>query len=73
LDAKGGHVWKRFDNEPACWPEFRERYFDELRSNREAVARLVSLMSDGHVTLLFAARDTKRNNAVVLAKYIESI
>jgi len=60
-----------FGHDPQRWPEFRERYFKELRSNNDPVARLVSLMSGGPVTLLFAAHDPDRNNAIALAEYIK--
>ena len=59
-----------FGHDPQRWPEFRERYFKELGSSADAVSRLVALMSDQPVTLLFAARDTERNNAVALVQYI---
>jgi uncharacterized protein YeaO (DUF488 family) len=59
-----------FGHDPQRWPEFRERYFEELGSSADAVSRLVALMSDRPVTLLFAARDTERNNAVALVEYI---
>jgi uncharacterized protein YeaO (DUF488 family) len=61
-----------FGHDPQRWPEFRERYFKELGSSADAVSRLVDLMSDRPVTLLFAARDTERNNAAVLAEYMKS-
>jgi uncharacterized protein YeaO (DUF488 family) len=61
-----------FGHDSQRWPEFRERYFKELGSNADTVSRLGALMSDRPVTLLFAARDTERNNAVALAEYIAS-
>jgi uncharacterized protein YeaO (DUF488 family) len=62
-----------FGHDPQRWPEFRDRYFKELRSNTELVARLVSLTADEPATLLFAAHETQRNNAVALAEYIKSL
>lgn len=59
-----------FGHDPQRWPQFHERYFKELGSSADTVSRLVALMSDRPVTLLFAARDTERNNAVALAEYI---
>ena len=59
-----------FGHDPQRWPEFREQYFKELGSSADPVSRLVALMSDRPVTLLFAARDTERNNAVALVQYI---
>jgi uncharacterized protein YeaO (DUF488 family) len=61
-----------FGHDPQRWPEFRERYFKELGSSADAVSRLADLMSDRTVTLLFAARNTERNNAAVLAEYMKS-
>jgi uncharacterized protein YeaO (DUF488 family) len=56
-----GHV-------PERWPEFRTRYLAELRSNDalETLRRVAA--THGTVTLLFGARDTERNEAVVLAE-----
>jgi uncharacterized protein YeaO (DUF488 family) len=62
-----------FGHDPQRWPEFRDQYFKELRSNTELVARLVSLIADEPATLLFAAHETQRNNAVALAEYIKSL
>jgi uncharacterized protein YeaO (DUF488 family) len=62
-----------FGHDPQRWPEFRDRYFKELRSNTELVARLVSLIADEPATLLFAAHEAQRNNAVALAEYIKSL
>jgi uncharacterized protein YeaO (DUF488 family) len=60
-----GHVPERLD-------EFHERYMAELRTNPEAVDRLVELASSRQVTLLFGAHDPERNNAVALSEYLES-
>jgi uncharacterized protein YeaO (DUF488 family) len=62
-----------FGHDPQRWPEFRDRYFKELRSNAELVARLVSLIANEPATLLFAAHEIQRNNAVALAEYIKSL
>ncbi|HZT89819.1 MAG TPA: DUF488 family protein [Stellaceae bacterium] len=56
-----------FGHRPERWQEFRRRYRDELAANPEALA---PLPRDGVVTLLFAAHDIERNNAVVLAEYL---
>jgi len=49
---------------------FTSDTLEELRANRAAVEHLTNLALTGKVTLLFGARDTKRNNAVVLADYL---
>ena len=53
---------------PARWPEFVRRYREELRSSRaqELMEELARRTATGAVTLLFAARDQDRNNAVAL-------
>jgi uncharacterized protein YeaO (DUF488 family) len=52
------------------WDKFRQRYHEELDRNTEAVQRLHDLSRSGRLTLLFAAQDRERNNAMELAEYI---
>jgi uncharacterized protein YeaO (DUF488 family) len=61
-----------FGHDPARWAAFTARYFDELDSRPEAVAALRARLRRGPLTLVFAARDVHRNNAVALQSYLES-
>ena len=60
-----------YGHDPDRWPAFRERYRAELADKPELLARLRSYRQEGPVTLLFAARDTERNSAVVLRELLE--
>ena len=74
-DLAPSHELRRwFGHDPARWDEFRRRYRDEL-SAPEAAPTLAMLRLEGSrgvVTLLFAARDRERNNAVALKEYLDS-
>ena len=64
-----------YGHEPSRWPEFQRRYRAELDANDKAVSKLVDtlrrLAAQGSAaTLLFAAHDEERNNAVVLRDYL---
>jgi uncharacterized protein YeaO (DUF488 family) len=59
-----------FGHEPERWDGFRERYFAELDANPDAVARIREAARRGRVTLVFGARDQRRNNAVALREYL---
>ena len=59
-----------FGHKPERWAEFRKRYRHELDNNGDAVAKLRALARRGAVTLLYAARDTEHNQAVVLADFL---
>ncbi len=61
-----------YAHDPAKWPEFQQRYREELRSNSQAVQRLAALLAEGPVTFVFAARDEARNSALVLKAWLES-
>lgn len=63
---------KWFGHEPDKWKEFRERYFRELEVKTDLVKDLEHRAEQGRLTLLFAARDEKRNNAVALKEYFGS-
>jgi uncharacterized protein YeaO (DUF488 family) len=58
-----------FGHEPDRWTEFRARYQEELRSRGvPALQELRRRARSGPLTLVYAARDTERNSAVVLAE-----
>ena len=57
---------KWFAHDPARWLEFRRRYAAEVRGRPDQLAELRAIVRKGPVTLVFAARDEVRNDAVVL-------
>ncbi len=60
-----------FAHDPAKWEEFRKRYEKELDSKGELVAVLAEKAKKGKLTLLYGAKDTEHNQAVVLKEYLE--
>ncbi len=69
--APSNELRKELGHDHSRWDELRARYFAELDANPEPVKRLAGEAKKGTVTLLFAARDTERNNAVALREYLE--
>ena len=61
-----GHVVER-------WPQFRRRYEVELAApeKQSLLGQLAAKARSGRVTLLYAARDTEHNGAVVLKEFLE--
>jgi uncharacterized protein YeaO (DUF488 family) len=68
--APSDELRKWFDHVPERFAEFRARYRDELAANREQVDELRRRAQAGALTIVYAARDTEHNNAVVLAELI---
>ncbi|MCM2359185.1 MAG: DUF488 domain-containing protein [Geobacteraceae bacterium] len=62
---------KWFGHDPGRWEEFRSRYREELKAQGELLERLRNESEKGTVTLLFAAKDAERNNAVVLKEMLD--
>ncbi|WP_442945818.1 DUF488 domain-containing protein [Nonomuraea sp. LPB2021202275-12-8] len=60
-----------FGHRPERFAEFAERYKAELAGHREAVEPLLEAAAKGAVTLLYSARDTERNQAVVLRDFLQ--
>lgn len=62
-----------FGHRPERWEEFRRRYRAELERGepRELLERLLALARQGPLTLLYGARDTERNQAVVVRELLE--
>jgi uncharacterized protein YeaO (DUF488 family) len=62
---------KRFSHDPKKWPEFRRRYFTELRAHRAAWRPLLSAARRGRVTFVYAAHDVARNGAAALKAFLD--
>jgi uncharacterized protein YeaO (DUF488 family) len=62
-----------FAHDPQKWEEFRVRYRSELDASGRMgdLAELAARARKGTVTLLFGARDRKRNNAAALKEILE--
>jgi uncharacterized protein YeaO (DUF488 family) len=59
-----------FGHEPARFEEFRRRYIAELAAQDEKLRELRRRAREGTLTLVYGARDEKRNDAVVLAEVL---
>ena len=61
---------KWFDHVPERFDEFRGRYRAELADRADQVDELRARAKKGPVTIVYAARDQKHNNAVVVAELV---
>lgn len=64
-----------FHHDPRKWEEFQLRYRNELDAagKSEELKELSQRAKTETVTLLYAARDEERNNAVALKKILEKL
>lgn len=70
--APSAPLRKWFNHEPEKWPAFKERYLEELRANPQAVQRLKDAAQGREtVTLVYGAKDTEHNQAVVLRDFLQ--
>lgn len=59
-----------FAHDPRKWSEFRRRYRLELRQKPASLEPLVAAARKGPTTLVYGARDTEHNAAVVLRDHL---
>lgn len=71
--APGSELRQWFGHDPARFAEFAERYRAELEQEPGALEPILTAAREGPVTLLYAARDTEHNHAVVLRDHIEDL
>ncbi len=60
-----------YGHEPSRWKSFAAKYRAELAQRTDLLRLLDELRRRGQVTLLYGARDTTGNNAVVLREVLE--
>lgn len=61
-----------FHHEEPKWADFRKKYLKELKANPDAIAALRRAGKGKTVTLLYGARDTEHNQAVVIAEFLRA-
>jgi uncharacterized protein YeaO (DUF488 family) len=60
-----------FNHDPAKWDEFQSRYSAELADKPDTWQPLLDAAVEGTLTLVYGAKDTEHNDAVVLKAWLE--
>lgn len=68
--APSAELRRWFGHDPARFEEFRRRYTEELASQEAKLRELRRRVREGTLTLVYGARDTEHNDAVVLAEIL---
>jgi uncharacterized protein YeaO (DUF488 family) len=74
--APSTELRKWFGHDPERWPEFRERYKRELASTeaQHAIRDIIQAAKNTKtITLLYGAKDTEHNEAVVLCDIFQRL
>ena len=62
---------KWFNHDPSKWEEFKKRYSEELDHHKDILVTLFRRTQKETVTFVFASKEERFNNAVVLKEYLE--
>jgi uncharacterized protein YeaO (DUF488 family) len=60
-----------YGHDPAKWPQFRKRYWAELKGHGDLLALLHYVCDGRTVTFVYAASDEERNSALALKEFLE--
>ncbi len=71
--APSTQLRKWFDHKPAKFEVFTEKYTDELEDKFEILRELKNNTKTKTLTLLYGAKDTEHNQAVVLKTVLENL
>lgn len=69
--APSSELRKDFAHDPERFSAFRLGYRQQLNNHPEHWMALLDIAECGTLTLLYAAKDTRHNNARVLAEFLE--
>ncbi|CEA14239.1 DUF488 domain-containing protein [Methanobacterium formicicum] len=70
--APSPELRKSFRHDPDKWDWFRTSYLEELNEKSELISSVKKLEQEkGKITLVYAAKDEKHNNAVVLQELVK--
>lgn len=69
--APSDELRRWFAHDPTRWMEFQARYRKELARREPLWRELLAHSRKGQVTLVYAAKDMRHNNAVALRTFLE--
>jgi uncharacterized protein YeaO (DUF488 family) len=69
--APSTELRKWYGHDPARWPQFRKRYWTELKKQGDVLTLLNYVTDERPVTFVYAAGDEERNSAVALKEFLE--
>src|SRR5258708_38482662 len=68
--APSTELRKWFNREPDKWREFQIRYRNELKEKRQLLSVVRDQAATSRVTLVYAAKDDRQNDAIVLLDFL---
>ncbi|MDE1845088.1 MAG: DUF488 domain-containing protein [Thaumarchaeota archaeon] len=64
---------KWFSHDSEKWDEFKKRYHLELKSEKTSLQKIKQIEKENKIiTLVYAAKDNKHNNAIVLVNELKN-
>ena len=70
--APSSELRKQYHHDDEKWPEFKKEYFRELKGKEDQINELFKKAGKKTITLLYAAKNEERNNAVALMEYLQN-
>jgi len=71
--APSTELRKWFNHETDKWPEFQTRFSKELDTHKDLLEGLQKKAGNKTLVLVFAAKDSEHNNAVVIKNYLSTL
>lgn len=69
--APSNELREWFGHKPERFDEFSKKYMQELKAHKDRLKEIKDMLKTKNVTLVYAAKDTNDNQAVVLKKVID--
>ncbi len=64
---------KWFGHDPKKWSGFKAKYKRELKAKKDLLSQIRAASKKGTVTLIYGARDTEHNEAVIVLEYLKKL
>ncbi len=72
--APSNTLRKWYSHDERKWEEFKSKYDEELKKNKETVDKILRKISQyDEITLLYSSKSEKFNNAIVLKQFLDEI
>lgn len=70
--APSNALRKWFGHDPRKWETFKKKFFNELDEHEEIIEKILDILKSSSITLVYASKEERFNNAIALKEYIET-
>lgn len=70
--APSTELRKWFQHKPELFNTFKQKYIEEIKQHKDITTKILDVLKEQNITLVYSAKDEKYNQAIVLQEFLKN-